>query len=49
MWGSDNWGETVWGSGGIPVPTLDLTALLFLVAVLLVGSVLVVRRVYARR
>jgi hypothetical protein len=49
MWGSDNWGEMVWGGGGLPIPALDATALVFLVAVLLIGTVAVVRRAYAPR
>ncbi len=49
MWGSENWGEMVWSGGGLPIPTLDETALLLLVAAFLIGTVVVVRRAYAPR
>jgi hypothetical protein len=50
MWGSDKWGEMVWGAdGGLPIPMLDATALVVLVSVLLIGTVVVVRRADAPR
>ena len=44
MWGSENWGEMVWGGGGTPVPLLDPLGLVLLVAVLLISTTVVLRR-----
>ncbi len=50
MWGSENWGEMVW-SGGIvsPIPALEPAALVLLAAVLVIGAVVIVRRVRPAR
>ena len=48
MWGTDNWGEMIW-QGAPQLPALGPTALLVLVAVLLVGGTLVMRRAHAPR
>ena len=49
MWGSDSWGEMVWGGSAAPIPVLEPTALVILAAVFLIGAVVVTRRAYTSR
>jgi hypothetical protein len=49
MWGSENWGEMFWGATGAPIPLLEPTAIVVLVAGLLIGAVVVARGAHASR
>jgi hypothetical protein len=50
MWGADEWGSMVWGSGIIPpLPTLDPAAVFLLVSTLLIGGALFAKRVRRAR
>ncbi len=48
MWGSQSWGEMIWGGGGggAPVPMLSPPAIALLILVL-IGTVLLGRRAHA--
>ena len=48
MWGSEDWGDMVWGGGGVAIPMLSPVALAILVT-FLIGTVLVARRESAPR
>jgi hypothetical protein len=49
MWGTDNWGEMIWAGDGALLPLLEPTAIIALVAAILIGTVVVARRAHAPR
>ncbi len=49
MWGSDNWGDMIWGGDGALVPLLEPAGAIVLAAVLLIGALVIARRAHVSR
>jgi hypothetical protein len=44
MWGEDNWGQMIWNSFEVMVPSLSTGGLVIVIAALVSGAVMLMRR-----